>query len=333
MQNQKGSLSITSLWALAILSLLSIGLARNAIVGLRVDGYSQSAQQAAWIARAGIYHAMAILQQDAPTDSSKMTDSFADVWADNREAFMRIPCGDGLFEIACGREDASGATSYFYGLQDENSRININKVPEAVLKNLPGMTFEKLAALLDWLDRNEKVRPGGAERDHYRRLEVPYECKNAPIDFFEELTLIEGISAEDIKAWRPLITLFGNGSVNINTTSATVLNILGIPMELAVKIIGYRDGKDGIPATEDDHIFQNADDITLTLADNIKLKPEEQIFINGLASELLLGVQSSHFRILSVGLSHHSQARFTVEAIVDRSDPAAMKIVSWREGL
>ncbi|KAA3618397.1 MAG: hypothetical protein DWQ05_07715 [Calditrichaeota bacterium] len=331
-KNQRGSLSITSLWTLAILSILAIGLAKNTIMGLRLDSYSLRANESAWLARAGIYHTVAILLDDVQDDSTKFYHSFSDDWANNKSFFKKVPCGDGFFEIAYTCEGDYGNISYFYGIQDENRKININKVPVSILQNLPGMNQEKLASLLDWRDRNDDKEPGGAEQDYYQRLPFPYICKNGEIDFLEELGLVQGISAEDVQSWRSLITIYGSGSVNINTASVEVFVTLGIPEELANKIVEFRWGKDAIPSTDDDNIFRNGRDIATNLSKNMKLQQEEQVLIQQLAGELLLDVQSSHFRIQSVGLTKNLAVNYKIKAVVERTSSKSIEIVHWQEG-
>ncbi len=84
----------------------------------------------------------------------------------------------------------------FFGLVDECSKLNLNTATVAMLTNLPGMTPELAAAIVDWRDANGDLTDGGAEDDFYLRLNPPYHCKNAPFESIEELRLVAGADME-----------------------------------------------------------------------------------------------------------------------------------------
>lgn len=92
-------------------------------------------------------------------------------------------------------------------------------------------------AILDWLDYDDddEERPEGAESGFYEQAEIPYACKNGPMDSIEELLLIKGITPKlyfgDPKADPPqlplseYLTVHGDwrGRVNANTAQPEVL--------------------------------------------------------------------------------------------------------------
>ncbi len=95
--------------------------------------------------------------------------------------------------------------------------------------------------MLDWKDSgdNDAHRLSGAENEYYESLEDPYKAKNALFDVPEELSLVKGMTAEymygseETKSLIPLITTFGKGTININTVSQEVMEILGLnPFEI-----------------------------------------------------------------------------------------------------
>lgn len=100
-----------------------------------------------------------------------------------------------------------------------------------------GVDSDPTDAILDWIDADEEPRPNGAENDFYGALEVPYGCKNAPMDSVEELLLIKGITPElffgngdmDQLPLNELFTVRGerHGRVNINTAQPEVLQAFG----------------------------------------------------------------------------------------------------------
>lgn len=62
----------------------------------------------------------------------------------------------------------------------------------------PELETDPVDAILDWLDYgdNDEERAEGAESSYYEGLEIPYPCKNGPMDSIEELLLIKGITPE-----------------------------------------------------------------------------------------------------------------------------------------
>jgi type II secretory pathway component PulK len=127
---------------------------------------------------------------------------------DNPDAFSNIAVGDegsgpqGRFSLIAAPDPESGSTSWRFGFSDEAGKINVNafmkrdpsgkELYEALTK-LPNMTQEIAASIVDWLDADSQTREGGAENDYYSGAQLPYRCKNGPIDTIGELLLVKGI--------------------------------------------------------------------------------------------------------------------------------------------
>jgi general secretion pathway protein K len=86
---------------------------------------------------------------------------------------------------------------------DENGTLTENEWLVQALRIFfqlrdPELGVDPVDAILDWLDYgdSDEERPEGAERDYYAGLEIPYPCKNGPMDSVEELLLIPGITPE-----------------------------------------------------------------------------------------------------------------------------------------
>ena len=60
--------------------------------------------------------------------------------------------------------------------------------------NLPGMTEDIAAAMLNWVDEDEAPRQFGAEADYYRGLDTPYAPRNSRPESLEELLLVRGVT-------------------------------------------------------------------------------------------------------------------------------------------
>lgn len=332
-QQEKGSLSITALWMLALLTLAGVTLAEKVVTTVRQDSYRWRVIQAQWLARAGVMQAMQILQIDASTqDSLPPYDALNEPWAFQPAAFQKVPCGNGYFEVGYLDNAVPGDRNLVYGIYDENRKPNLNKLPGDLLARLPGMTPDKVDALLDWIDSDELPRKAGAESEYYQSLKQPYSCKNDVLTYLDEIRLIRGFQEQDVQRLAPLVTLFGDGTVNINTATKTSLHLLGLPKETAAKIIALRNGPDGIPFTDDDIVFRNPTQILPMLQKRITISQEDQIVIKGLISAGFLGVHSSYFRIESTGvIPGKEMIRKTIIAIVYRKNRNELKVVRWIE--
>lgn len=119
-----------------------------------------------------------------------------------------------------GRSDrVSNANEPFFGLVDENSKLNLNTATLEMLEVLPRMTPELAAAIIDWRDSNSEITQGGAESETYLRRQPSYNCKNAPFETVDELRLVMGadldiIYGEDVNL---------NGILDLNENDGNVL--------------------------------------------------------------------------------------------------------------
>ena len=96
-----------------------------------------------------------------------------------------------------GREQREGTlTDPFFSLMDESSRLNVNTATSAMLENLPRMTAELAAAIVDWRDEDSEVSSGGAEDETYLRQRPAYKTKNAPFESVDELRLVFGMELD-----------------------------------------------------------------------------------------------------------------------------------------
>ena len=83
-----------------------------------------------------------------------------------------------------------------FGLIDETAKLNLNTATRQMLENLPGITDELVASIIDWRDQDQEITSNGAESETYARREPPYRCKNAPFESVEELAVVHGATRE-----------------------------------------------------------------------------------------------------------------------------------------
>ena len=135
-------------------------------------------------------------------------------------------------------------------IEDETGKVNINKLVEGngfnnavkgVLSRLLSQPQFKLQdrevedilnAIKDWIDADAEVTATGAENAYYQGLGKSYTVRNGPMESIDELLLVRGISRELFygTSERPglarLLTVHGEGSININTAPKEVLRAL-----------------------------------------------------------------------------------------------------------
>lgn len=154
----------------------------------------------------------------------------------------------------------------------ENGKVDINKAPDLIVKNLlaalgfQGDELETIAdSIADWRDADKLVRLNGAEDDYYQSLPVPYKAKNAEFESIEELLMVRGMTPEILygTATRPgladFVTVYSeNGKINISVAPREVLLALpGITADFADAIIALRKAKQNITIQEIQGILGN----------------------------------------------------------------------------
>jgi type II secretory pathway component PulK len=182
-----------------------------------------------------------------------------------------------------------GAWQVNWRLIDESAKINVNIISADLLLELECLEEAAVASILDWIDEDDIPNPDGAENDYYSGLETAYSCKNGPIDNIEELLLVKGISLEIYYGYNldegdnylsetgaetsefidgvphnsaeglcDLLTVYGDGRININTASKQVLDTIPILSDAAVsEIISRQKGASRKFSSMDD--IQNND--------------------------------------------------------------------------
>lgn len=101
-----------------------------------------------------------------------------------------IPIGDSNAWIIGRDTSTEQSVLPVYGIIDECAKLNLNTATAEMLENLPNMTPEFAAAIVDWRDEDDEVSESGAESDSYLLLNPSYECKNAVFESLFELNLV-----------------------------------------------------------------------------------------------------------------------------------------------
>jgi DNA uptake protein ComE-like DNA-binding protein len=199
--------------------------------------------------------------------------------------------------------DSVNNIRYRYHFEDEAAKININIATSDILQRLPGIESKILAdAIVNSARRPFKVK--------------------------EEILLVEGMTKDKFRQCKDLITVYGDGKININTAGAGVLSALGLEEGLIEIILRYRSespGPDGEQDTEDDGAFLSASGVLSELRgfNSLSLTEEQQL----ISVTNLLAVKS---RITGVSISAdiRGKAGNTYLLVIDTENK---KIAAWNE--
>lgn len=243
----------------------------------RNDSYETELE---WIGRSGVQYCEWILAQQL--NCSDSYDSLNQTWA------VGQPTGDCATNgplSAVLTEVHLGGGSFTWKITDNERKFNINALvnsPEVldqafIMMGVDAGDYPQIvASIQDWIDPAKDPRIGGAESDYYQGLTPPYNCKNGPMDDLSELLLVKGVTrkmydgmsatngVDDSKEpdypvhLKDVFTTLSDGKLNINTASATTLELIpGVDSTVAECILKQRAGPDGADGTEDDVPFHN----------------------------------------------------------------------------
>jgi general secretion pathway protein K len=203
--------------------------------------------------------------------------------------------------------------------EDENAKINVNVMGDETgdpkrrdardaLYRAVSILFEReeidmgiLDAIMDWIDPDSETRPDGAEDDYYGSLDPPYTCKNGPLDTLSELLMIRGITDEVYGKISTYLTIYSDGTININTVGKEILMCLdeGMDEAMAEAIIEYR-GETPFEGPNWQQAFRdviNNDDVYNRI-------------------NYIIGVTSNAFSVTSVGRVERVEK--AIRAVIDR---------------
>lgn len=205
--SRRGFALLTVLWAIAILGLLVGGSLRLAELG------GATSRNRIALARAG--------------------------WA--REACLEILLSRYAQNEVIGQVDTvdlGRGTWCRASVEGVGARLNLNLATSEALRHLLGE--ESLVdALLDWRDSDDVPRPFGAEADWYETA-GKRPPRNGPLADAMELRLVKGFEPVFVSRLELLLTVRGNGKLNLNSAPPVLLATLpGLGPE-AISVLASR---------------------------------------------------------------------------------------------
>ena len=271
------------------------------------------------IAKSGFNCALAVLHEDISSgnmDTLREDWAYAKLFSENSTSLFT----EGRFTVDI--KDLSGKIQINTLIDKDGNYNNTQKnlfmrfltSPEFALD--PEEVENIVDAIKDWIDTDNETTRFGAENDYYQALEKPYPCKNAPIEFLEELLFVRGITKElfygsdEKQGISKYLSPHGNGKININTANILILQSLSddIDRERAEDMVAYREEEDN--DLSDFEWYKKVPGMAdVSIPDN------------------LLTTSSTYFTITSEGLK--GSMRKKIEATVERKEKT-FQILSWK---
>ncbi len=288
---RRASILIVSLWALAILSILSLGLAGFVFGQIKFSNYFIRQTMSLPMAKAACLRVF----EDRKKDVAPEYDSFKELTQVNTQTL----CDNLSYKYYFSeKKNIDGGEKFI----DEGALININLVPAEVLKRLPGLDEDLAKNIIESTRRSFKRK--------------------------EEVLLVEGITKDIYNKFKDLITVYGAGKININSASSEVLSALGLDDELINIIMRFRKeyiGADGKEGTDDDGVFTNAGAILSDLQkfSGLSLKQEQDLI--SLMNYLSVTSEYLRFNIIPQ-VKGKDGIRYSIVV-----HPRENKIISWSE--
>ncbi|MBE7414312.1 MAG: general secretion pathway protein GspK [Deltaproteobacteria bacterium] len=236
----RGLSLVLVLWLLALMFLIAPGF----VYTMRIESAATSSfedEASAWaLAVAGVYMAAAEVSADYEVVAS----------SESGLVFLERTA-DGFHPLPSRRDLKMGEGTVSYVIEDERAKVNLNTAPRGVIDELLRLSGADSAArdeisdsIIDWRDKNSDFHLNGAEDDYYGSLPFPYGSKDGPFDFTEELLLVKGVSREIFygaggeSGIRRLVTVHGDGRLNLNTAGETALSAVygpGVANEILLR--------------------------------------------------------------------------------------------------
>ncbi|MEI8176262.1 MAG: hypothetical protein WCG78_05295 [Candidatus Omnitrophota bacterium] len=339
-KNNEGAILLVTLWILAILSLLAVGIGFRTAVQTRLVAYQIDSLKAREIAKAGIMLAMHELEKKgASAATQKKPDTlwecgFALDPGVTPESIFKKEIGDGYFVVSYMDE----GQRIRYGVEDLLSKININTASGEILRRLsPGITED--------IANNIRAWRGDKDMESIRfSMSADVWCKNALLDDIHELLLVKDFTramfSDEENGIERNITVDGDPAslrLNVNTAGQKALEVIGFGA-YADRIVKYRAGPDGnIETVGDNNVFTAeglSEQLKVALSDDGTFVASVLADIAQQKAELVCS--SAYFRISSTGVLARKRGvvRKTLTCVVARDGSAGaapLRILRWHE--
>lgn len=324
-KSQKGSILILAVWTLSLLTLFSVHIGLKVRQRITLLSRIEHRSQLQYLASSGIKKAIAALITDLQRNNFIYTAEAKGFRHNNPGMFKNIYIAqEGHFDVYYDYYDPQNPTTQrYYGVMDEESKLNINTANREELQRLffqlvtidEDDALELAEAVVDWREVGQSQTVGFYSDDYYYNLKNPYRPKDADFEVLDELLLVKGFNQERLDRLRPYITIYGEGMVNINTASDIVLLSLGLDTDVVEKILTVRRGEDQKDNTSDDYIFSQMHDVATEVRSFTDLDVGQIKQIDSLSSQKKIKATSLYYSMTSEGQLNGSNEKMIIQCV------------------
>ncbi|HSA31907.1 MAG TPA: type II secretion system protein GspK [Candidatus Omnitrophota bacterium] len=335
--NQHATVLIFALCVLSVLTMFAVSVGVQIRQSFTMVARLNGRDQVDWLTRSGTQLARYVILHGPYAADPFKSGRSKQHWFNNPELFKDIRLSTGGIELVYERYDDAFSEQpvRVYGLEDEGGKINMNIADRSELirlfqlaGRLTQTAAEDLAsAILDWRQTGETDVSGFDGENYYTGLAFPYSPKKGPFENLSELLLVKGMNPEILNRLRAFITVYGQGKVNINTASPTVLMALGMSSHTAQLLAEGRKGPDGEEGTADDFIFRTPDGVSLGLKGFLELTAAELAEIDMLYVGQKISIDSEYVTARVRAYLPYTQENRSIDCVFRVADG---KITEWR---
>lgn len=304
-RGERGFVLVIVLGVLVLLTVLTLGFARRALLERRAAVLTADREVALSLARGAVERGIADLRnrtvmeelgQVKPNTGQKAS------WLEHEDLVA-----EDLYSSDFFATEEDGAN---YVIEDLDGRISLNAADEALLDEVEALDF---TAVNDILERREE------NDDGLKGLFLAT----------EEILTLEGVDEDD---WygedgkpglRDIFTAWGEARINANTAPAAVLECIpDVDPSTVEAIVAHRQGNDGLLNTADDRFFKDFGELQQR---------------TGIALEQVTALQrycklnSRFFTITGFATRRQGKIKASCTAVVE-IQKEKVAVLQWREG-
>ncbi len=346
--HKQGSVLIICLWIMLLLSLFAVGLGHRAAINLKLTRYQRDSLKARYLALAGVQKAIAVLKATpgGPAKANQLNETWSTgIDADQKNIFKEIKLDDNSGE-------SFSIVSYTYNnnvyyIQDEERKININ-----INQNSTPLEKEMLRELFEFaqVSKPDELKdllakwispeptsplPAPEEKAAFKYSELKTREEFFPVlEYFYKAEVDPKQKAvEAYKKIADMITVFGDGKININTANEDMLRIL---VNSGAAQAQSNNLTDLDPAGLLESIMDVRNDLargffykTDDLGTNISGQERQTNVYNQISNKI--SVNSKYFRFITEGSIVGSQTKRRITCVINASTRNEPKISYWHE--
>jgi len=338
--DEQGFVLLITLWVMVMLGVMLTNLAYQVRVESVVERWALNQSTLRWAARGAVHLAAAQVREHAADDYHSPE---ADWWSDE-DIFRDLTIGavqvsllrpgardesdesDEPSDTTDGVPDAD--TTPRYGLDDEESRLNINVARPRQLMGFPGISTVLAEAIVRFRRELEEAQEESKQNQPDQR-DAATQTREAeedeapplvqgPIRSLRELLQVEGVTEEllfekreDEPPLATLLTTISSGKVNVNSAPQAVLTAVGLNEGQVNTVMAQRK----------ETPFTSMEAVQVVLGRDAKKWQRLQKDLD---------VRSSTFRLLAEAhLPQHKRTYHTEATLY--SDTKTLKFIRWRE--